>query len=440
MNEPAHGSNRSDAGIRVVRWVILALVVVGIVAAQVWRGNRHHYFDLEIYRQAVNWWLHGHDLYTFTKPDDTQGQLGFTYPPFGALVLVPFAVLPHGLAILLYAVLTLGAFFVTTLWLVRPAVRRHGWSLPFVMVLALAVFSALEPMRETYTFGQINMILIVLILVDLLVLVPKASKWAGICIGLAAAIKLTPAIFIVYLLVSRRRRAALTAVASAAGVTLLSAAIAPRASWAYWTDTLWRGEGLGNAAYTANQSIYAMLARFSQPDPPNRPLWAVLVLIAVVYGLWRARRALLAGDEVTGLTLTGIVGSLASPITWLHHLYWFVPALVVLVDVAFAKDRPAMVRRLFGVLAFVMLVLVALGAVSWFEVGLPVHPWGDGVQGFLIHNCYLLFCVLLLVVLPVRTRAEAEPAAVPAGDAAMEEDESADAATDTPTGNGAAVR
>jgi alpha-1,2-mannosyltransferase len=383
---------------RTARWVLLALFVAGVAAA-------HNWYDLGIYRQAVNWWLDGHDLYKFTKPDATQGQLGFTYPPFGALVLVPFAVLPKTAAIVLYAVLTLAAVGITTLWLVAPVARRHAWSLPLVLVFGLTVISTLEPMRETYSFGQINMLLVVLVLVDLLVLVPKNTKWAGVCIGIAAAIKLTPAIFIVYLLMSRRRRAGITAVGSAAAATLLAAAIAPRASWAFWTDALWRGEGLGNAAYTFNQSIYGMLARFSAPAKPSGVLWAVLVLITLGFGLWRARRAALAGDEVTGLTIAGLTGCLVSPITWAHHLYWFVPALIVLVDVSRtggSRTGRWDVRAAYGGFAALIAVTVGLGLVSWFEQGLPVDPWGKGVLGFLIRNWYLLLSAVLMAVLPIR--------------------------------------
>src|SRR5262249_11784304 len=149
---------------------------------------------------------------------------------------------------------------------------------------------------------------------------PRGSKWAGIGIGLAAAVKLTPAIFILYLLVSRRRgvarsapsctsatlglrrrgvarsapsctsatlglrrrRAALTAALTAITASLAAFALMPYSSWHYWTHTLWGGDGLGNAGYTFNQSIYAMLARFSAPADPNRLLWVALVLIAVV--------------------------------------------------------------------------------------------------------------------------------------------------------------
>jgi alpha-1,2-mannosyltransferase len=400
VNAPPTGHR---GAVSALRWALLTLFVAGVVAAHLWYGNRHQFYDLTIYRQAVNWWLHGHDIYSFTKPDATQGQLGFTYPPFGAVVLVPFAVLPKGLAIALYAVLTGAALLVTTVWLIRPVVQRHGWSLPFVTILALAVISTLEPIRETYTFGQINILLAIAILVDLLVLLPRGSKWAGIGIGLAAAVKLTPAIFILYLLVSRRRRAALTAALTAVAASLAAFALMPHSSWHYWTHTLWGGEGLGNAAYTFNQSIYAMLARFSAPAEPNRLLWAVLVLIAVVGGLWRARRVALAGDEVSGLTIAGLVGCLASPITWAHHLYWFVPALVVLVDVAFSSRR---FHSAYGVIAVVLTVTVGLGMVSWFEQGLPLDPWSHGLQGFLIKNWYLLLTVLLVAVLPARAPAD----------------------------------
>ncbi|MFI5913879.1 glycosyltransferase 87 family protein [Dactylosporangium sp. NPDC051541] len=377
---------------------MLGLFVAVVVYGHIWYRNRHDWFDLGIYRQAVNWWLDGHDLYDYTKPDDTQGQLGFTYPPFGALILVPFAVLPWLGAVILYSVITIAAVAITTYWLLAPVARRKGWELPFALVLALTVISTLEPVRENYTFGQINMVLVVLVLADLLVLLPRGSRWAGVLIGLAAAIKLTPAIFIVYLLLSRRYRAGLTAIVSAAAASLLAFAIGPRASIDFWTDALWKGEGLGNAAYTFNQSFYGMLARLTAPDDPNRLIWAVLVLAALGLGLWRARKAALAGDEVVGLTITGIVGCLVSPITWVHHIYWFVPAMIVLVAVR---------RRAW--LAVVIAVTVGLGLVSWFEQGLPLDPWSHGVQGFIIKNWYLLLMVALLFALPIRTDSRVEP-------------------------------
>jgi alpha-1,2-mannosyltransferase len=384
--------------------LVLALLVVGVGAAHLWYGNRHQFFDLGIYVEALDWWFAGHDLYTFGRLDLTQGSLGFTYPPFGALVLAPFALLPWGVTTWLYSALAAAAFVVTTFWLVAPVARRHGWPVWFSVAAALVIVSALEPIRETVTFGQINPLLIVLILADLLFLVPRDSRWAGALIGIGAAIKLTPAIFVVYLLISGRRRAALVSIASAATVTLLAVAVAPRASWAFWTEVLWRGEGIGQSNYTPNQSIMGLLSRLSWPDPPSTLLWAILVAVVVGYGLWRARRAALAGDELVGLTLTGLVGSLASPVTWAHHLYWFVPALVVLVDVAACRGDRRAIRS--GVLAVVVTLTVSLGAISWFELGLPEDPWDTGLSGFLIRNWYLLMVGLLLAVLPIRSARE----------------------------------
>jgi alpha-1,2-mannosyltransferase len=383
---------------RTVRWVLLGLFVALVVGAHIWYRNRHDWFDLAIYRQAVNWWLDGHNIYDYTKPDDIQGALGFTYPPFGALVLVPFALLGWIPAIVLYSIVTIAAVLVTTYWLLAPVARDKGWNLPFALVLAMTVISTLEPIRENYTFGQINMVLILLILADLLVVLPRGGRWGGVLIGIAAAIKLTPAIFIVYLLISRRYRAGLTAIAAAAVASLLAFAIMPKSSLRFWTDALWQGEGIGNAAYTFNQSFYGMLARLSEPHDPNRLIWAGLALLALGFGLWRARRAALAGDEVVGMTLTGIVGGLISPITWVHHIYWFVPAIIVL-----AATR----RRAW--LAAVIAVTVGLGLVSWFEQGLPRDPWSHGVPGFLIENWYLLLMVALLFALPIRDRARVEP-------------------------------
>jgi alpha-1,2-mannosyltransferase len=387
--------------------VLLGLFVALVVYGHIWYRNRHDWFDLGIYRQAVNWWLDGHNIYDYVKPDDTQGALGFTYPPFGALVLVPFAVLAWMPAVVLYSIVTIVAVVLTTYWLLAPVARQKGWDLPFVMVLALAVISTLEPIRENYTFGQINMVLVLLILADLLVLLPKGSRWAGVLIGLAAAIKLTPAIFIVYLLISRRYRAALTAIVSAAAASLLAFAIMPKGSVRFWTDALWQGEGIGNAGYTFNQSFYGMLARLSAPHDPSRPVWAILVLLALGFGLWRARRAALAGDEVVGMTLTGIVGCLISPITWVHHIYWFVPAIIVL----------AAARR-HAWLAAVIAVTVGLGMVSWFEQGLPVDPWGHGVPGFIIKNWYLLLLVALLFALPIRAGSRVGQSLAPASEPA----------------------
>ena len=393
------------------RLILLVVVTAAVVAAQVWYGNRHHFLDLRIYVNAVRWWANGHPLYEFAHDDPIQGRLGFTYPPFAALVLAPLGLLGFRASIVLFVAGTAMAVAVTSFWLVRPIARRHGVPLWFATALALPLISTLEPIRETVTFGQINMLLVLLVLTDLLVVGPRWPRLAGIGIGIAAAIKLTPAIFIVYLLITRRWRAALTATATAVAASLLAAAVAWRDSWHFWIEALWETGRVGHPDRIANQSVFGMLARLSAPHEPNQVVWLALVLIVAGYGLWRARRAALAGDEVVGLTLTGFVGGLASPITWPHHLFWFVPALLVLIDVGLGQEPgKARPRRpwLLG-LAGLCWATVSVSVISLFELGLSRRLFETGPQGFLIVNWYVILTAALIVALPVRGHPLAAP-------------------------------
>jgi alpha-1,2-mannosyltransferase len=388
--------------------VLVALAAI-VGAGQVWYGNRHGFFDLKIYRLAMRWWADGNPLYDFAKPDATQGELGFTYPPFAALVLRPLGALSVGAAEAVFVVVSVLAFAAALWWLVRPLADRYrqpGW---FVFAVALVLASALEPVRESLTFGQINLILFALVAFDLLVLGPRASRFTGVGIGLATAIKLVPGVFILYLLVCRRWRAAAVATGTTIGATLLAWAVAPSDSWVFWSQKLLHAEGVGNLDYFSNQSIMGTLARLAAPSEPNEIVWFLLATAILGYGLWRAGRAASAGDEITGFTLAGLAGSLASPVTWHHHLVWFVPAVIVLAD---AGLRPTEVRSglrsragLFTAAGVVYLT------VTFSVIALAEFTWNrpSGVLGFLALNWFVLLMLALLPLLPITDTADIYP-------------------------------
>jgi alpha-1,2-mannosyltransferase len=357
----------------------------------------------------MRWWADGHPLYAYAQPDRVQGELYFTYPPFTALVLRPFAPLPIRYTIGVFIVGTAIALAVTTWWLVAPLADRYGLPRWFAAGLAIPLVFVIEPTRETFTLGQINMLLIVLLLADLLFAVPRGWRWAGVGVGLATALKLFPGIFIVYLLVTRRWRAAVVASATAAGATLFAAAVAPQASWQFWTSALWDTARVGRTDYTGNQSLFGLLSRLVAPHDPNRLVWVVLAVAVAGYGLWRARRAVAAGDELTGMTLTGLVGSLISPITWPHHVYWFIPAVVVLVDCGLrpAAEGIAQLKRL-GLLAVAIGTYACAwyGVVSFVDYGAAKVPTAT-IHDFVLRNLYVLVMLALLVVLPARARSSA---------------------------------
>ncbi|AVT37146.1 glycosyltransferase family 87 protein [Plantactinospora sp. BB1] len=405
-------TDEDDPGGRTARQIIVVVLVAAAVPLLYLLSTPHNFYDLKIYMSAMRWWADGNPLYDYVQADDLQGQLYFTYPPFTALLLRPFAGLPIGATAAIFTVLTVLALLVTTWWLVSAIADRRGVSRWFAAGLAVPLAFAVESTRETIIFGQINMLLVVLVLADLLFAVPRNSRWAGVGIGLATALKLYPGIFIVYLLVTRRWRAALVSSATAAVATLLAAAIAPSDSWRFWTHELWLTDRVGRPDYTGNQSLFGLLSRFTTPGEPNQVLWLVLVVAAAAYGLWRAARAARAGDELAGLTLTGLVAVLVSPITWTHHAYWFIPAVVVLVDAGLRSsgaqppdppDGRAGRRRRFALLALAALLTAAIvyGVVSYYDWG-RAFDRTDAPGEFLLRNLYVLFALLLLFVLPIR--------------------------------------
>ncbi|MDG4829251.1 glycosyltransferase family 87 protein [Solwaraspora sp. WMMD1047] len=383
-------------------WVALLAVLTPVLYLL---ATPHNFYDLRIYMRAMRWWTDGNQLYDYAQPDRVQGELYFTYPPFAALLLRPFAGLHINVTITIFTVLTVAAVAVTTWWLVTPVADRHRTSRWFAVAVAVPLVLVAESTRETITFGQINMLLVVLILADLLFAVPRGSRWAGVGIGIATALKLFPGIFIVYLLAARRWRAAAVASAAAAGATLLAGAVAPRDSWRFWTHELWSTDRVGRTDYSGNQSFFGLLSRFTAPDKPNQLLWLALVALIAGYGLWRAARAMRAGDAVAGLTLTGLVGALISPISWTHHVYWFMPAVLVLVDEGLRRRTWATpgARRPVGllVLGAVVYVCVTYGVVSYHDWGVAPERTDSPVE-FVLRNVYVLLALLLLAVLPTR--------------------------------------
>ncbi|MFV2102819.1 glycosyltransferase family 87 protein [Micromonospora sp. LOL_024] len=405
--EPATASSvdLDDPGGRMARRVVGVLAMASVIPVLYLPGTIHNFFDLKIYMSAMDWWAAGNPLYDYAQPDRVQGELFFTYPPFAALLLLPFAALKLGATVVVFTGLTLLGVVVTTKWLLDPVIRRHR--LPHLYTLAVGVLVVLgvESTRETITFGQINMLLVVLILADLLFAVPRGSRWAGVGIGLAAALKLFPTIFVVYLVLSRRWRAAVVAGATAAGATLLAAAVAPGDSWRFWTHELWATDRVGRTDYTGNQSLFGLLSRLTAPEEPSRLVWLVLVAVVAGYGLWRAVRAAQAGDALTGLTLTGLVAALISPITWTHHIYWFIPAVVILVDATLRTDprtaTGARRRRRLGALSLGTAAIIVYGVVSFYDFGIAPAPTSTPWE-FLLRNGYVLLCLALLLALPIR--------------------------------------
>jgi alpha-1,2-mannosyltransferase len=264
---------------RQVLLVAAATIAVGVFLVTV--PTFRHFFDLGVYRGAVRYWLlDGGDLYDFRYQHT---QYGFTYPPFAALVFSPLAAMSWPVAIAAGVVVNAAAVVLLLRWHLAPMLRRFSWTPCVLAFLAVIVF---EPARDTFSFGQVNLVLLALVCLDLQGLT-RGRRWAGMGIGLATAIKLTPAVFIGYLLVTRRFRVAAVSAGTTAAVSALAVLVAPDASRTYWTSALWDTDRVGNLAYVSNQSLRGVVARLD--GAAGWWLAAVVIMLAAWFVL--ARRA-----------------------------------------------------------------------------------------------------------------------------------------------------
>ncbi|WP_315903688.1 glycosyltransferase 87 family protein [Streptomyces rhizosphaerihabitans] len=360
-------------------------VVVGVFTATV--PLLRDWFDLRVYYGAVDTWVHhGGSVYDYRVPGTTYG---FTYPPFAAVGMLPMALVGLSTAIAVGLLFNVAALASVVGILVGPALRRYGW---FGFALTACLLALFEPVRDTFSFGQVNLVLLALVLSDAWLLSSGRGRRAGVGIGLAAAIKLTPALFIALLLLGRRWRAAGVATAVALAATALAAWAAPDASRFYWTDALWDTSRIGRLAYVSNQSLQGVLARLVAPEEPNRALWATLALLVLCVWARRTSRALADEDWTAAFALTGLAACLVSPITWVHHLVWLLPSFAVLLH-----------RRRLRVAAALYAVLCSSVVWLWFDDA-------SGLDGFLGSNTYTWITLGLLLWLPVGQPRLARPA------------------------------
>jgi Glycosyltransferase family 87 len=296
----------------------------------------------------------------------------FTYAPFAAVVFVPVAALPLAVARVMWDLASVAALGYSLVLILELAGHRPS-RLAVAGVTAAAM--ALDPVYQTLFLGQINLILLALILTD--VWRVARGRDAGLGVGVAAAIKLTPAIFIVFFLLARRTKSAVIGAATFLGCGLIGLAVAPGASQRYWEHLCYDTSRVG-APYISNQSPYAAAIRIAGGAAHVGARSVVIPLALAAVGLAAATILARHGDWLGAAAVTGSAGLLVSPISWAHHWVWILPALVVLV------------RSGHRVVAGLGYLLFAV-APFWYTP----HSGGPREYGFhwlvtLMANCYLI--------------------------------------------------
>ncbi|MGW4717664.1 glycosyltransferase 87 family protein [Nocardia sp. NPDC004260] len=339
-----------------VRWLIAAIALFAVSAivsllAHWWHG----YIDLQVYRNGARVWLDNGDLYGPMPPVEGIG-LPFTYPPLAALFFAPLALIPLVAAEVLVVVTNVVSLGIS-LWLVLTRLRPE-LSRPVLLTLvigAVAVAQFFEPIRQTFGFGQINLVLMAAITLDCLARKPFWPR--GMLIGIAVSVKLIPAGYLLYFVLRKDWKAAGTLVVSAIAAVGLGFLLFPGDSVDYWFHTLADTGRIGPPYFAGNQSIKGMAFRLGIGDTAATLVWITLSALAVALAAVWMRRLIEAGATVAALLVNAAAVLLVSPVSWSHHWVWIAPALVVAADL---MVRGARSPRAIGVVT-VAAVLFLIG-------------------------------------------------------------------------------
>lgn len=337
------------------------MLAVVVLAARI------HGLDLSVYREGALALLGragDKELYDDALiQTDTRG-LPFTYPPFAALLFVPLALVPEALALGIVTALTcaclVGVAVVVVRYLRASGVMakvvgtradRRGTAAVLIAVLLIGVSG---PWREGLGFGQVNALLMVLILADLL----RSTRLpSGVLIGIAAGIKLTPLAFGLVFLARRDWRSLAWLAVSFAATVAVGWFLAPRESAIFWLDALFDASRVGATADLYNVSLNSIVAQSGLAEAVQRPVWILASLAVIAVGYLAIRRADEDGDRLRAIAANAVVMLAISPISWFHHWVWI--ALVFPAGWVLAR-RQAGSRRVLGRALLALLVPVMM--------------------------------------------------------------------------------
>jgi alpha-1,2-mannosyltransferase len=273
--------------------------------------------DLQVYVYAVKDMLAGKDIFATTIPI---WSLYFIYPPIAAILMTPLAFGPY---VFWQVIWTAGLVWAQQSVLKRCGAPR-GWKLG---LLGIAVVLAVEPIRTTLGYGQVNTMLMALVVADLLPDPPEHRRRIpqGILIGLAAAIKLTPALFVIFMFLIGKRRAAITAVISFAVFTGIGAILLFRETVVFFSGLSGGDTRTASPLYAGNQSLLGVFFRLGDSSRTTTLLGLAVAGVLAVLGCLVAAHWWRSGEKVFAIAIVGLTTCLASPLSWTHHYVWILP-------------------------------------------------------------------------------------------------------------------
>lgn len=372
-------------------WWLYTLIAVSLVTVagslffKTWHKSQ---MDLSVYYTGAQ---HLFDGKLYSVYGGGSAHLPFTYPPFAALFFWPLTAFHFGTAQgvwLLISAAALVGLVSMSIWAVRPELeRRNRWMLTLLVLGPVFWF---EPIEANFSFGQINILLALMIMVDLLVLTRSNDRHvpAGALTGVAAAIKLVPLVFVAFLAVTRQWRALAWSIAAFLAASGLALVCNPKVTWQFLTKYAFDESRIGSVFYISNQSFRGAIDRLTHTtvSPGVAAMGSVVIVVGGLYVAWAAYRQ---GSSFLAVIVTGVTGLLASPITWTHHIVWIVPIVAWLL---LGFDRP---KR--GTIWATVAILLAWSAPVWWVSVNPVLELRENLVQAIAGNAYFFALLAFLV-------------------------------------------
>jgi len=354
--------------------------LVGLVGVTI-LASVHRMIDLGTYLLGGAHAFHS-DLYRVIYGPT---HLGFTYPPFAAVLFAPLSHLPVTLTQVVFSWLSLAAAFGVIAVSIHVTCADLGrrslvwWSL--LLVTPVGLF---DPLRETLLLGQVNILLALAVIADMTLVRPGRR---GYLVGLAAAVKLTPLILVPYLLLTRQRGASLRALTSFVAAGALTALVAPATSRTYWIHEVWKPNVAGWLPWVGNQGVVGVAERLLQHEISTTTTF-LLVATVTIGGLWIAVSAYRLSSPLLGFLVIEATESIASPVSWAHHFIWVV---LLIAWLALAPDRPPHGEWWAALVAAIFWA----APIWWVPHGSSVRYAGPGWLMLLGDSFFLVLCAVV---------------------------------------------
>ncbi|BBZ62986.1 glycosyltransferase 87 family protein [Mycolicibacterium monacense] len=374
--------------VRVWGPIVLSVALALYVAAYLRWPSLASQVDLLVYRFGAERAWDGQDLYSVGLTGNPDTML-FIYTPFSALCFLPLIGLSQPGVLVLGLLVNVACMGYIVSRMLSAAGIRTATGLWGLTALLMAPIIWLEPVRLSLQLGQINVLIMAIVVADLLA--QPSRRWTGMGIGVAAGIKLTPALFIVFLVATGRRREALVAGLTFVSTIAVGFVLLPADSTEFWLQKRFQDVGRISSDPLANTSLAGLLTRFNWVPPWPTVAAGVFAIVAIAIAALAWRR----GQRLLSVAIAGMTSAAASPFSWSHHWVWFAPLLVHLGYLGYVhRSRVA---------ALAMWVLAAIFG-GWFVASRSLPPQAGlmslrhpGTWDQLLPAAYLFALTIVLI-------------------------------------------